>query len=149
MKKKILSYLILISVVVVCINIVAGIIRANTPSRGFGILLDNQTGEDITSIILSTRAYDINSGNVFENEQRRSFNNMKAGNYVEFILGVDNQEDLSALEVDLLIAVKSDIDDAYIDAKITGVPIKDGKRTLIRLLGDKKTGLKAEFVELL
>lgn len=64
MKKKILSYLILISVVVVCINIVAGIIRANTPSRGFGILLDNQTGEDITSIILSTRAYDRNRGKI-------------------------------------------------------------------------------------
>lgn len=149
MKKKILSCIILVSIVLICFNIVTGIVQANYDSEAFGLLIDNQTGEDITSISLMVRTNDKNSGKASEYYQLRSFQSMEPGKYEEFIIKVNNQEEVLEDTAYILIAVKKDTDEAYTNAESIGVPIKDGKRTLIKLTSNNTSGLRAEFVELM
>lgn len=129
-KRKIWTYLVVIAILIVSINIIVGIININYYSKAFGVLIDNQTGEDIRDIGLKIQ----------ENEQIMTVKEMLPGNYKEFAFRMNNQQSVS--EEEATITVSSNI-------KVTiSIPIKEGKRTLIRLIGNEASGIKAEYIGL-
>lgn len=65
---------------------------------------------------------------------------MLPGNYEEFAFRMNNQQSVS--EEEATITVNSNI-----KATIS-IPIKEGKRTLIRLIGNEASGIKAEYIGL-
>lgn len=129
-KRKIWTYLVVIAILIVSINIIVGIININYYSKAFGVLIDNQTGEDIRDIGLKIQ----------ENEQIMTVKEMLPGNYEEFAFRMNNQQSVS--EEEATITVNSNI-----KATIS-IPIKEGKRTLIRLIGNEASGIKAEYIGL-
>ena len=152
MKKKILSGLILISVIILGINVAAGIIRANRFSNAFSVLVDNQTGEDISAIRLSIRAYDNNNSDSFEKVVIRTFSKMSPGNREEFTFNMSTASEASAGKADLTgtVHLNGESSEAgYTIESAAGIPIKEGKRTLIKLVGNRTSGFKAEFVDLI
>lgn len=149
MKKKILSCLVAISVIVVGFNVATGITQANSSPKAFGVLIDNQTGDDITSIRLKAQVYEKNSGNAFEKDIWASFHKMEPGNYEEFIMSMKNSDEASVEKADLTMSVGADSDESYTVHDAIGIPVKAGKRTLIKLVGNKTSGYKAEFLEIL
>lgn len=141
-KKKILAWLILVSVIIVSFNIVTGIIQVNFSSKAYSVLIDNQTGEDITSIGL----------NVQGNELWRTFTDMQPGNYEEFVFSMDNQEEAFVENSDMTITIHlkdENLSKGFTIQDATVIPIKEGKRTLIKLVGNKSLGFKVEFISLL
>ena len=148
MKKRILSWIVVLSIIVVGLNIGLGIIKANEPSKAFGALIDNQTGEDITAIRLRVESFDWDKVNSFENDMWRSFKTMEPGNYEEFIFPMNTKEHQSCEISDMTITVTIG-EEKYPSEVAKEISIKEGKRTLLKLIGNKSSGFKLEFVELL
>lgn len=151
LKKKITSWLIIISIVIVALSAVTGMTRLNSSPKAFGVLIDNLTGEDITSIRLIAKPYGKNGEPRYEHEQINSVKGMSPGNYQEFNFYMRDMEEASAEKSDLVITIQLNGDNSanYTIENTTGVPIKEGKRTLIRLIGNKTAGFKSEFVDFL
>lgn len=149
LKKRIISWLIIVSVVIVGLNITAGIMQANNSSKAFGILIDNQTGEDITTVRLKVRAYDEKNGKSYEGDISKTFKEMLPGNYAEFTFDMNSPEYASAEKSDLTIIVKTKDEESLTVQDAIGMPIKEGKKTLIKLVGDRTSGFKVEFVHFL
>lgn len=147
MKKRIMSRIILLAIIVLGLNFGLGIIQANESLNAFGVLIDNQTGESVTSISLTVKAFDKGNGNEIEKQIKKSFNEMKTGDYEEFIFNIRNGEQVSE-QADFIMSITIDGESHSVEAT-KGVLIKAGKRTLIKLVGNRSAGFKAEFVELL
>lgn len=148
MKKKILSWLIVLSIIIVGINILTGIIQTNQSSEAFGIVIENQTEDEIKSIRLMARVYGKNSGKSFENDIVKSFQKMVPGTCEEFVVNMNYEEEQCKENTDIIISVKINENESYSVQEVKGVPIKEGKRSIIKLIGNKLEGFKAEFVEI-
>ena len=64
-------------------------------------------------------------------------------------MSMKNSDEASVEKADLTMSVGADSDESYTVQDAIGIPVKAGKRTLIKLVGNKTSGYKAEFLEIL